>query len=57
MPTLTRDIPDHAAKRARLKKEARKAAKGRIFEDLTAEEKDTLLKDLLIRFGYIDDSD
>lgn len=54
----TKSIPGHAErlakKAARLNRQA--ASKGKTFEELDAEEKDNLLKELAVRFGLVKDS-
>lgn len=59
----TKDIPGWAAEQAAKKaKKAREDGRksglsGKVFEDLTGNEKDTLLKALAVKAGLIEDSD
>jgi len=60
-PKLTSDIPSHAEKerkarkRRRTEQQAIKAFEGKVFADLTSEEKDTILRLLAVRAGFVEE--
>jgi len=60
-PRLTSDIPAHVVKaekkgrRERERNQVREALAGKVFADLTPEEKDTLLKQLAIMAGLVEE--
>jgi len=58
MAVKTSELPRHAALRASAQRSAsrRRDCVNKTFEELSPEEREALLKEMLIRMGYIQDS-